>query len=173
MEKENTSFEKELFNERELNISYNESNNYNKLRLVSEKDENSKFGTITKDLIKLSSHYKDMKYSSFDNKYKQIDKFKIKEYFKNGLTLSYTSMNDYYMCSFRYYLDYILKVNKYEDTFEATVGTIFHRILSICFESDIDVIRVYESEIEKSNYEFSESEKFFLSILKDELILII
>ena len=31
----------------------------------------------------------------------------IKEYFKNGLTLSYTSMNDYYMCSFRYYLDYI------------------------------------------------------------------
>ena len=168
-----SSYEKELFNERELNISYNESNNYNKLRLVSEKDENSKFGTITKDLIKLSSHYKDMKYSSFDNKYKQIDKFKIKEYFKNGLTLSYTSMNDYYMCSFRYYLDYILKVNKYEDTFEATVGTIFHRILSICFESDIDVIRVYESEIEKSNYEFSESEKFFLSILKDELILII
>ena len=168
-----SSYEKELFNERELNISYNESNNYNKLRLVSEKDENSKFGTITKDLIKLSSHYKDMKYSSFDNKYKQIDKFKIKEYFKNGLTLSYTSMNDYYMCSFRYYLDYILKVNKYEDTFEVTVGTIFHRILSICFESDIDVIRVYESEIEKSNYEFSESEKFFLSILKDELILII
>ena len=30
-----------------------------------------------------------------------------------------------------------------------------------------------QSEIEKSNYEFSESEKFFLSILKDELILII
>ena len=168
-----SSYEKELFNEKELNISYNESNNYNKLRLVSEKDENSKFGTITKDLIKLSSHYKDMKYSSFDNKYKQIDKFKIKEYFKNGLTLSYTSMNDYYMCSFRYYLDYILKVNKYEDTFEATVGTIFHKILSMCFESDIDVIRTYESEIEKSNYEFSESEKFFLSILKDELILVI
>ena len=168
-----SSYEKELFNERELNISYNESNNYNKLRLVSEKDENSKFGTITKDLLKLSSHYKDMKYSSFDNKYKQIDKYKIKEYFKNGLTLSYTSMNDYYMCSFRYYLDYILKVNKYEDTFEATVGTIFHKILSMCFESDIDVIRTYESEIEKSNYEFSESEKFFLSILKDELILVI
>ena len=168
-----SSYEKELFNEKELNISYNESNNYNKLRLVSEKDENSKFGTITNDLLKLSSHYKDMKYSSFDNKYKQIDKYKIKEYFKNGLTLSYTSMNDYYMCSFRYYLDYILKVNKYEDTFEATVGTIFHKILSMCFESDIDVIRTYESEIEKSNYEFSESEKFFLSILKDELILVI
>lgn len=168
-----SSYEKELFNEKELNISYNESNNYNKLRLVSEKDENSKFGTITKDLLKLSSHYKDMKYSSFDNKYKQINKYKIKEYFKNGLTLSYTSMNDYYMCSFRYYLDYILKVNKYEDTFEATVGTIFHKILSMCFESDIDVIRTYESEIEKSNYEFSESEKFFLSILKDELILVI
>ncbi len=128
---------------------------------------------MTDDLLKLSSHYKDMKYSSFDNKYKLIDKSKIKNFFNNGLTLSYTSMNDYYMCSFRYYLDYILKVNKYEDTFEAIVGTIFHKILSMCFESDLDIIRTYESEIEKSDYEFSESEKFFLSILKDELVLVI
>lgn len=168
-----SSYEKDLFEEKELNISYNESNAYNKLKLVSEKDENSKFGTVTDDLLKLSSHYKDMKYSSFDNKYKLINKSKIKNFFNNGLTLSYTSMNDYYMCSFRYYLDYILKVNKYEDTFEAIVGTIFHKILSMCFESDIDIIRTYESEIEKSDYEFSESEKFFLSILKDELVLVI
>lgn len=168
-----SSYEKDLFEEKELNISYNESNAYNKLKLVSEKDENSKFGTLTDDLLKLSSHYKDMKYSSFDNKYKLINKSKIKNFFNNGLTLSYTSMNDYYMCSFRYYLDYILKVNKYEDTFEAIVGTIFHKILSMCFENDIDIIRTYESEIEKSDYEFSESEKFFLSILKDELVLVI
>ena len=168
-----SSYEKDLFEEKELNISFNESNAYNKLKLVSEKDENSKFGTVTDDLLKLSSHYKDMKYSSFDNKYKLIDKSKIKNFFNNGLTLSYTSMNDYYMCSFRYYLDYILKVNKYEDTFEAIVGTIFHKILSMCFESDIDIIRTYESEIEKSDYEFSESEKFFLCILKDELVLVI
>ena len=168
-----SSYEKDLFEEKELNISFNESNAYNKLKLVSEKDENSKFGTVTDDLLKLSSHYKDMKYSSFDNKYKLIDKSKIKNFFNNGLTLSYTSMNDYYMCSFRYYLDYILKVNKYEDTFEAIVGTIFHKILSMCFESDIDIIRIYESEIEKTDYEFSESEKFFLSILKDELVLVI
>ncbi len=168
-----SSYEKDLFEEKELNISFNESNAYNKLKLVSEKDENSKFGTVTDDLLKLSSHYKDMKYSSFDNKYKLIDKSKIKNFFNNGLTLSYTSMNDYYMCSFRYYLDYILKINKYEDTFEAIVGTIFHKILSMCFENDIDIIRTYESEIEKSNYEFNESEKFFLSILKDELVLVI
>lgn len=168
-----SSYEKDLFEEKELNISYNESNAYNKLKLVSEKDENSKFGTVTDDLLKLSTHYKDMKYSSFDNKYKLINKSKIKNFFNNGLTLSYTSMNDYYMCSFRYYLDYILKVNKYEDTFEAIVGTIFHKILSMCFENDIDIIRTYESEIEKSDYEFSESEKFFLSILKDELVLVI
>lgn len=168
-----SSYEKDLFDEKELNISFNESNAYNKLKLVSEKDENSKFGTITDNLLKLSSHYKDMKYNSYDNKYKMIDKTKIKEFFKDGLTLSYTSINDYYMCSFRYYLDYVLKVNKFEDTFEATVGSIFHKILSMCFDHDIDIIRTYETEIENSNYEFNESEKFFLSILKDELVLII
>lgn len=168
-----SSYEKDLFDEKELNISFNESNDYNKLKLVSEKDENSKFGTITDNLLKLSSHYKDMKYNSYDNKYKAIDKSKIKDFFKDGLTLSYTSINDYYMCSFRYYLDYILKINKFEDTFEATVGSIFHKILSMCFDQDIDIIRTYETEIENSNYEFNESEKFFLSILKDELVLII
>ena len=168
-----SSYEKDLFEEKELNISFNESNAYNKLKLVSEKDENSKFGTITDNLLKLSSHYKDMKYNSYDNKYKMIDKTKIKEFFKDGLTLSYTSINDYYMCSFRYYLDYVLKINKFEDTFEATVGSIFHKILSMCFDHDIDIIRTYETEIENSKYEFNESEKFFLSILKDELVLII
>ena len=168
-----SSYEKDLFDEKELNISFNESNAYNKLKLVSEKDENSKFGTITDNLLKLSSHYKDMKYNSYDNKYKMIDKSKIKDFFKDGLTLSYTSINDYYMCSFRYYLDYVLKVNKFEDTFEATVGSIFHKILSMCFDQDIDIIRTYETEMENSNYEFNESEKFFLSILKDELVLII
>lgn len=168
-----SSYEKDLFDEKELNISFNESNDYNKLKLVSEKDENSKFGTITDNLLKLSSHYKDMKYNSYDNKYKAIDKSKIKDFFKDGLTLSYTSINDYYMCSFRYYLDYVLKINKFEDTFEATVGSIFHKILSMCFDHDIDIIRTYETEIENSNYEFNESEKFFLSILKDELVLII
>ena len=168
-----SSYEKDLFEEKELNISFNESNAYNKLKLVSEKDENSKFGTITDNLLKLSSHYKDVKYNSYDNKYKMIDKTKIKEFFKDGLTLSYTSINDYYMCSFRYYLDYVLKINKFEDTFEATVGSIFHKILSMCFDHDIDIIRTYETEIENSNYEFNESEKFFLSILKDELVLII
>ena len=168
-----SSYEKDLFDEKELNISFNESNDYNKLKLVSEKDENSKFGTITDNLLKLSSHYKDMKYNSYDNKYKTIDKSKIKDFFKDGLTLSYTSINYYYMCSFRYYLDYVLKINKFEDTFEATVGSIFHKILSMCFDHDIDIIRTYETEIENSNYEFNESEKFFLSILKDELVLII
>ena len=168
-----SSYEKDLFDEKELNISFNESNAYNKLKLVSEKDENSKFGTITDNLLKLSSHYKDMKYNSYDNNYKMIDKSKIKDFFKDGLTLSYTSINDYYMCSFRYYLDYILKVNKFEDTFEATVGSIFHKILSMCFDQDIDIIRTYETEMENSSYEFNESEKFFLSILKDELVLII
>ena len=43
----------------------------------------------------------------------------------------------------------------------------------MCFDHDIDIIRTYETEIENSNYEFNESEKFFLSILKDELVLII
>ena len=83
-------------------------------------------------------------------------------------------MNTFYQCSFRYYLDNILRVNKYEERFDAVLGSIFHEILSECFiNDDYDVIHNYEKLISESTYPFNESEKFFLENLKNELLLII
>lgn len=169
-----SAYSSDILNEEKVNLNFNNSNNYNKLRLLSEKDDNNKYGTLSSDLLTLSAHYKDEPYLTYNNKYKKISNDKLKNYLNKGLTLSYSSMNTFYQCSFRYYLDNILRVNKYEERFDAVLGSIFHEILSECFiNDDYDVILNYEKLISESTYSFNESEKFFLENLKNELLLII
>ena len=169
-----SAYSSDILEEEKVNLNFNNSNNYNKLRLLSEKDDNNKYGTLSSDLLILSAHYKDEPYLTYNNKYKKISNNKLKNYLNKGLTLSYSSMNTFYQCSFRYYLDNILRVNKYEERFDAVLGSIFHEILSECFiNDDYDVILNYEKLISESTYPFNESEKFFLENLKNELLLII
>ena len=169
-----SAYSSDILEEEKVNLNFNSSNNYNKLRLLSEKDDNNKYGTLSSDLLTLSAHYKDEPYLTYNNKYKKISNNKLKNYLSKGLTLSYSSMNTFYQCSFRYYLDNILRVNKYEERFDAVLGSIFHEILSECFiNDDYDVILNYEKLISESTYSFNESEKFFLENLKNELLLII
>ena len=169
-----SAYSSDILEEEKVNLNFNNSNNYNKLRLLSEKDDNNKYGTLSSDLLTLSAHYKDEPYLTYNNKYKKISNDKLKNYLSKGLTLSYSSMNTFYQCSFRYYLDNILRVNKYEERFDAVLGSIFHEVLSKCFiNDDYDVIYNYEKLISESTYPFNESEKFFLENLKNELLLII
>lgn len=173
-----TIFISPLYNEQDyylkkVEYNYTYSDAYNKLKLVSLKDSYVKFGSVSDELYLLNTHYNNEKYSCFDNSYKNIDKDKLYNYIKNSLLLSYSSMNKYYECKFKYYLDCILRLNKFEDTFEITVGNIFHKILSECFCDEFDFDGSWNFEINNSKYEFSISDKYFLKILKEELLLII
>ena len=167
------AYDSELFINKDITEDYTSSNLFNKLKLVSAKDDFKKFGTITDELITLSTLYEDEPYCSYDNTFKQINSERLNNYLDNKLSLSYTSMNTYYKCAFRYYLEYILKVDKFEDNFDALIGNIFHKILSECFADNYDVESNYNALIEDSGYEFNNMEKFFLESLKDELKLII
>ena len=168
-----STYNKDLFIESNVKLNFNHSHKYNKLKLISEKDENKKFGTITQNLIDLMTHYKNEEYLTYDNKFKGINKEKLNNYLKNKLTLSYTSMNSYYECSFKYYLDYILKIGKREETFELVIGNIFHNILSKVFNEEETIDELWNEELSKQTYEFNNSDKYFLNKLKDELILIV
>ena len=164
-----SSYSSELFEETNYSSDFTNSNNYNKIKLVSLKDEYKKFGTCSDDLSVLNNMYKDEKYLSFDNKYKLIDKNLLNK----DLRLSYTSLNMYNECAYKYYLNNVIKLNDYEDTFYTIVGSVFHKILSICFEKDIDIDKVWDSEISSYDYEFNNTEKFFLSKLNGDLVIII
>lgn len=167
------AFKEDLLSECDANKTYSCSDVFNKRILVKEKDENRKYGTITEDLKMLSKHYEDEPYLNYDNTFKGLDKNKLNAHLQNKLTLSYSSMNSYYHCSFKYYLDNILKIDKFEDTFEIVVGNIYHEVLSNAFKKNFDFEISWNHAIEHTEFPFGSKERFFLSILKDELIRVI
>ena len=153
--------------------SFNFSHIHNKLLLGEKIDTFIKYGEKEENLELLHSNYLDINYKTYDNKYTKIDKTKLALYLNNNLVLSYSSMNTYYQCGFRYYLSNILKLNIFEETFFTILGNLFHYILSIAFKKEIDLKKEYDNYLSKCQYEFNSREKFFLSILKEELSFII
>ena len=168
-------YNEDLFEECNYEEDYSSSNLFNQVELIKLLDNNRKFGSVDNNLGLLLNSYNKQPYLDYDNKFNGIDKKSLNKYLNNSLTLSYTSINSYYQCAYRYYLSNILKLNKYEQTFETIVGNIYHKILSECFVDNYDYEGAWNKEVEyyKNNFEFTKSDLFFLDILKDELVLII
>ena len=87
----------------EIPYKYNYSNISNKVNLTIYYDDIIKYGNVNKNISILSKHYS-IDYNNYDNKYTSINTSSLYDYLNNRLNLSYTSMNDYYKCSFKYYL---------------------------------------------------------------------
>ena len=150
--------------------NYSYSNSFNNLLLGIDIDNYIKYLDYSNELELLFNNYKSNSYNTFSNEYKKISKDKLYEYLKNKLTLSYSSMDTFYKCKFRYYLNNILKLDKYEETFAIYIGNLFHYVLSKAFEPDFDFDKEYNSYIEK---ELTIKEQFFIDKLKNELKFII
>lgn len=146
--------------------SYNYSNVYNKIELAKSLDEYLKFNVINDNLNLLYSNYEDIPYMNYDNKFTGINLKDFYDYIDNHLVLSYTSLNNYNNCAFKYYLDNILKLD-FEKTFHMFVGDLFHYILSKCFNDGFDFEKEYNEYLKDK--ELSEKEKCMLEILKNKL----
>ena len=158
--------------EKESISNYNYSNKNNKIKLTSMLDDLNKYGIINEDLGLLYNNY-DVNYKSFDNRYTKINKDNLYQFINNKLLLSYSSLDNYNKCSFRYYLSNILNISLYEDEFMANIGSIFHDVLSHISDDDFDIDICYNQSIQKIGREFNNKEKFFLDKLKNELVFII
>ena len=148
------------------------SNMMNKIKLTKKLDKLVKYGIVDKDLGLLYNNY-DVDYKTFDNKYTKINKDNLHKFLNNKLLLSYSSLDNYNKCAFRYYLSNILKISIYEETFMTNIGTIFHEVLSKMNEDNFNLDIEYENSINNLNKEFTIKEKFFLNKLKKELEFII
>ena len=134
-----------------------------KLKLASSFDKLIKYGNKDENLNVLNYNY-DIEYMKYDNRYKKVDQDIFLKMIPNGLSLSYSTLNKYNECPFKYYLSDILKLDIYEERFEAILGTIFHHILEIGISKEIDVskeIRLFLEEKYK-NRVFSKKETFFI-----------
>lgn len=148
-------------------LDFNISNFYNQIKFINYLDLFHRYGKIDSNI--LNTYDKDLYsiYQSYQNQFNNISKESLFKYLNGKLLLSYSSLDNYYRCSFRYYLSNILKIDKFESTFYTNIGNIFHSILSKCFTSNFNFEEEFEKEL--SNYEFKINETFLLEKLKKEL----
>ena len=139
-----------------------------KIEYAKTLDEYKKYGSINDNYYIYENSLGDISYNTYDNSFKGINKNSLKEYLKGKLTLSYSSLNNFNKCSFRYYIANILKLDKYEENFEAFIGSLFHDVLEKCFINNLQVSDEVEKYIKTSGKKLTIKEKFFVDkILED------
>ena len=156
---------------KDYKISYNNSNMANKILLANKLDNLVKYNVKEDDLDLLYSNY-NIPYMQYDNKYHNIDKDKLYKYLDNKLLLSYTAINNYEKCKFKYYISNILKINIINNDFNIIIGNVAHYILSHIDDKDFDIDNSYNDYL-KSIRPLTNRELFILSNVKDELSTII
>ena len=147
--------------------NYSHSNLYNELRLGSKLDTYNRYKEVSPMLKELFTHY-NIPYQTYDNSFKGINHDTYLENLPYPLKLSYTSINSYNECKFKYYLNYVLKINTYEDTFAAFIGSLYHKILQLYKYPNFNFEESYQKYLEKR--ELSLKEKVLLVRLKKELL---
>ena len=152
-------------------ISYSKIND--EMLLTEYLDNYIKYGMKDNNLEMYFNTYKNMPYGTYDNKYKGIDKDKLIKYLKNELTLSYSALDNYHKCGFKYYLSNILKLNDYTKTYFQFIGSLFHYVLENYYKDNIDVEEYIDKYIKENEITLDSKEEFFLQKLKKELYFVI
>ena len=134
-----------------------------KINLTSYLDNLIKYGEVNDDLYLLNSNY-NIPYNTYSHSFTGIEKVKLQNYIKKqkNFNLSYTLMDNYNRCSFRYYIDKILSLNIIEDSIGIILGNIYHDVLEKAIKNDIDVEKEVYDYIEKNDIELTNSNKFFI-----------
>lgn len=146
--------------------NYKNSNIYNELRLGEKLDLYNLYGEKDEVLSKLLTHY-NIPYKTYSNEFLGINNDKYLENLPYPLKLSYTSLNTYSECKFKYYLRHVLKLEPFEQTFPGFIGTMYHEILRLYKKTNFDFEEEYQKYIEQ--HELTLKEKLLLVRIKKDL----
>lgn len=142
---------------------------YDKINYAILESKYQKYGTLTDDYYIYKNTLGNISYNTYDNKFSGINNNSFKEYLNNKLTLSYSSLNNYNKCAFKYYIANILKLDKYEENFEAFIGSLFHDVLEKCFNHNLVVEEEIDNYIKDSKKELTIKEKFFVKKITEDI----
>ena len=162
----NDLFPKEEYSETFPQTGYSHSAKVNQLRYGYMLDRYVRYRIKDEKISLMHKYYGNDDYSVYDNKFKGLRQDQIHD--RDRVTLSYSSMDEFYRCSFRYYLKYVLGLNEYEDTFYTLTGTLCHEVLKDLYQQkDFDFEKSWSAHCR--NVASNEKEAYFLEKLKEEL----
>lgn len=162
-------------------LSY--SDELNKAKYIDNLDLLRKFNFKNKDIEKQYATYDKNNYLSYNNRFKGLNDKQLKTIPKqinyknnNDITLSYSSMNNFFECKFKYYLDTVLKVKESFGNYYTKLGTVCHGVLQDLYREDkFDFETSWNNQIKKEEEKENasifedESEKYFVGKIKNEL----
>lgn len=155
---------------------YGHSELLNRLKFAYLQDRLQKYGISDEDYSLLQKYYGNNDYYSYSNLFKGLNKDQIKKLYE--VKLSYTRMNDFYLCRFRYYLDYVLKITNNAGNYNTRIGNLCHEVLKDLYtEDDFDFDRSWdrayrneEAGLDEEERLFEdEAEEFFVEKVREEL----
>ena len=148
--------------ELDYKTSYSELSD--KINLTNMLDNLIKFGSIDTNLNLLNSNY-DIPYNTYSHAFTGLNKDKLNKFIKSlkSFNLSYSSMDNYNRCAFRFYIDKILCLKDNLDLFSVTLGNIYHDVLEKAVKGNIDVEKEVYKYINDNNINLTNSNKFFLN----------
>lgn len=144
------------------------SRKYSELEYAMDLDNLYKYNDESK-YLKIYQNNLNIPYREYNNKFTNIDNTLLKERLEEGINLSYTSLETYNECSFRYYLAKILNLDVFEESFKTIIGDIVHHILEIGINKEIDIEKEISLFIKELDFEFKERELFYIHVLAKEM----
>ena len=145
---------------------------YDKILYSNLVDNYIKFKEKSDNLVLFNSNY-EIPYNTYSHKFTGVSKEKINNYINSldKFNLSYSSMDNYNRCGFRFYVEKILNIKKESNEFNKLIGNIYHYILENALKGSIDVEKLVYDYL--SDMELKNSEKFFIDkIIKNSKILL-
>lgn len=106
----------------------------------------------------------DIPYNQYNYRYHKVDYLTPRP-----LKLSYSSLNNFYLCQFRYFADKVLRAGERNESFHLDFGNITHELFEILDKETISFEEAFEKIIFKYRHKFSAKEQVFLQKLKVDL----
>ena len=159
------------YEQKEYERSFNYSHEANKSLYTMYLDDYVKYGIKNSNIDMLYQTYGENNYLAYHNEFSGIDNNLLLDFLKNSLVVSYSSINNYYECAFKYYLANILKVNPFLETFFTILGSLCHEVLSHINDDNFDLDRIYDNYLQEK--ELTNKERFFFDKIKNDLKVVV
>lgn len=133
------------------------------LNYAKERDLYEKYKTISLKFKTFNPLFKNEK--RYDPSFSGLNKAEYSKFINPNLYLSYTSIDSYYECPFKFYLERILKINKVTNLDAIQIGNLFHYVFcELLKNDDISDINNY---VDKLINEFVSQENIILDNKKE------
>lgn len=162
----------EMYYQNETNISFSKSRA--KFNLAKMLDEYYRYDVKSDKLFSLYQNLADINYLSYQNGFTSIDETYLKKYLENDFRLSFTAIDSFYNCSFKFYLERILKINLSSNQRALMIGNYFHYVLEQLMINNLEAEEIILDEITESfisqfSITLSSKDRLYFNIFKDHI----